>query len=261
MDRNHRRRFGQNFLDDAMAHAIASDLPISSGEEVLEIGPGHGALTRHLLQRADHVTSVEIDPECAALVRQQFASKPFTCIESDFLTFDLPAFCADHPHLWAAGNLPYNVATAILVRLLSEITHLRGIMAMVQYEVALRLCAQPGSSDYGSLSVLVASHCERTLLRKVGPENFTPRPNVDSATVLLTPLAHPLPAPPDFFDFVQSCFTHKRKRLANSLPGPWPKPTIEAAIAQLGLSTNARAEELSPQQFLDFYYQLKQFPT
>jgi len=260
MDRNRRRRFGQNFLDDAMAMAIASDLPLAPGDEILEIGPGHGALTRHLLQRATHVTSVEIDPECAALVRQQFSGRPFTVVESDFMTFDLANFCDQHPKLWAAGNLPYNVATAILVRLLGEIPRLQGIMAMVQYEVALRLCAEPGSSDYGSLSVLVAAHCDRTLLRKIGPEHFTPRPNVDSATVLLTPLAQPLQAPTGFFEFVQTCFTHKRKRLANSLPGPWPKPEIEAAITQLGLSYNARAEELSPQQFLDFYYLLHKNP-
>lgn len=253
MDRARRRRFGQNFLDDAMAHAIASDLPILPGEAILEIGPGHGALTKHLLPRASSVTAVEIDPECATIVSNLFQGKAFQVIQSDFMDFDLTAWCKSHGPFWAAGNLPYNVATGILVRLVQHIAHLRGIMAMVQYEVALRLTAQPGTSDYGSLSVLMDTYCERTFLRKIGPEHFTPRPNVDSATVLLTPRANPMQVPDDFFDFVQACFTHKRKRLSNSLVGPWPKPQIQEAIQALQLSEHARAEELTPSQFLEFY--------
>lgn len=260
MDRNRRRRFGQNFLDDAMAYAIASDLPILPGQTVLEIGPGHGALTKHLLGRAESVTAVEIDPECAEIVARTFHGRSFSVIESDFMKFDLGAWCDTHPKAWVAGNLPYNVATAILVRLVEHISRLQGIMAMVQYEVALRLTAQPGTSDYGSLSVFVASFCERQLLRKIGPEFFTPKPNVDSATVLLTPRETPLPVPSGFFDFVQACFTHKRKRLSNSLQGPWEKSQIHKATSELGLTQDARAEELSPEQFLQFFLLLHSSP-
>jgi len=250
MDRNRRRRFGQNFLDDTMAHAIANDLPILAGQEILEIGPGHGALTKHLIPRAAHVTSVEIDPECAALVGKQFADKSFSVIQADFMKFDVDAWLDTHPNAWAAGNLPYNVSTAIIAHLVERMHRLHGLMAMVQFEVAKRLCAEPCTSDYGSLTVLVAAHCERKFLRKVGPEFFTPRPNVDSATVLLTPRAQPLQSPAGFFDFVQACFAHKRKRLSNSLEGPWSKAQIMDAIQQMGLSEHTRAEELSPEQFL-----------
>jgi len=262
MDRNRRRRFGQNFLDDRMAQAIAGDLPIAPGERILEIGPGHGAMTRHLLGKAEHVTAVEIDPECAELVSQQFAGRNFNVIKQDFLQFHLVEFCAQQSApFWAVGNLPYNVGTAILVRLIEQITSLRGVMAMVQYEVAERLCADPGTSAYGSLTVFVAAHCDRQLLRKVGPEHFTPRPNVDSATVLLTPARHPLNPPHGFFEFVSACFTHKRKRLANSLVGPWEKPRVLEAISQLGWSDNVRAEELSPEQFVQFFQILHQDNT
>lgn len=256
MDRNHRRRFGQNFLDDAMALAIASDLPVKSGQPILEIGPGHGALTRHLLQRTEALTAVEIDPECAELVARTFAGRPITVINQDFMKFDLDSWCEAHPESWAAGNLPYNVATGILVRLVERIEKFSGVMAMVQYEVALRLCAQPCSSDYGSLSVFVAAHCDRKLLRKIGPEHFTPKPNVDSATVLLTPRKPIMATPPGFFEFVQACFAHKRKRLSNSLTGPWTKTQIMDAISGLGLGEHTRAEELSPEVFLDLYRSL-----
>ena len=233
-----------------MARAIALDLPVEPSQHALEIGPGQGALTRHLLPRVAHLTCVEIDSACAAQVRADFVGKPIEVVNADFMQFDLDGWCAEHPNSWVAGNLPYNVGTVILARLVQSMRLIRGVMAMVQYEVALRLCASPGTSDYGSLSVLVASHCERTLLRKVGPEHFTPRPNVDSATVLLTPRAVPLPAPLGFFEFVQACFAHKRKRLSNSLEGPWSRAQITAAVLAMGLTEHARAEELSPEQFL-----------
>ncbi|HSQ40687.1 MAG TPA: rRNA adenine N-6-methyltransferase family protein, partial [Fibrobacteraceae bacterium] len=117
---------------------------------------------------------------------------------------------------------------------------------------ASRLCAAPGSRDYGSLSVLVASYCHASLLRKIGPEHFTPQPHVDSATVLLTPLPTPLPVESDFFDFVQICFTHKRKSLTNSIVGPWSRSRIKEVLAKLEWPEHTRAEELSPQQFLIF---------
>ncbi len=233
-----------------MAYAIASDLPVQKAQHLLEIGPGHGALTRHLVGRSASITAVEIDPECAQKVESQFAKNGITVINQDFMHFDLDSFLDRHPGLWVAGNLPYNVATAILVRLVESMPRLEGIMAMVQYEVALRLCAKPGSSDYGSLSVLVSSNCNATLLRKVGPEHFTPKPNVDSATVLLTPRTPPLAVPPGFFEFVQSCFKHKRKRLSNSLEGRWSKAQVATAVADLGRSEHSRAEEFSPEDFL-----------
>jgi 16S rRNA (adenine1518-N6/adenine1519-N6)-dimethyltransferase len=257
MDRVRRRRFGQNFLDDAMARAIAADLPILQNQAILEVGPGHGALTRHLLERTSSLTSVEIDDACLPILQQQFGSDPrFTLVHSDFLRFDTVAWCKTHPAAWVAGNLPYNVGTAIIAGLMPLFSRFQGFMGMVQLEVAKRLCAQPGTSDYGSLSVWIACHADRRILRIIGPEHFTPRPHVDSATVLLTPLAQPFPAPAGFFEFVQDCFSQKRKRLTNSLEKVIPKAKVRAVLDSLELSEHTRAEELSPAQFLQIFQAL-----
>jgi 16S rRNA (adenine1518-N6/adenine1519-N6)-dimethyltransferase len=129
----------------------------------------------------------------------------------------------------------------------------KGFMGMVQLEVAERICASPCSSNYGSLSVLVSAYADTQILRKIGPEHFTPRPNVDSATMLLTPKADALAAPEGFFDFVRAAFTQKRKTLANSFGRAYDKKKIQEAIELLDYPTTVRAEELSPAQFLEFY--------
>jgi len=259
MDRARRRRFGQNFLDDAMASAIAHDLPLLPDQSVLEIGPGHGALTRHLLPLCSSLTSVEIDEACLPHLQSQFGSDPrFTLVHSDFLKFDTQTWCAAHPQAWCAGNLPYNVGTAIIADLMPILHRFQGFMGMVQLEVAERLCASPGTSAYGSLSVWIACHAQRQILRIVGPEHFTPRPHVDSATVLLTPLKQPFPAPEGFFEFVRACFSQKRKRLSNSLERTVPKETVRCALELCGLSENTRAEELAPSQFLALHRHLFQ---
>lgn len=256
MDRDRRRRFGQNFLDDAMAQAIAWDLPILPHEAILEIGPGHGAMTKHLIPRGCQLTAIEIDEECANLLKKQFTQDSVHIECLDFMQFDIDSYVQKAPPTWVAGNLPYNVATAILVRLIPKISNFRGIMAMTQLEVAERLCAQPGSRAYGSLSVLASAYCQRTLLRKVGPEHFTPRPNVQSATFLMQPRQDAPQCPNGFFEFVQQCFSHKRKRLSNSLESSWTKIQIQDTIAAMGKTEHCRAEELSLEEFLDLYHRL-----
>lgn len=254
MDRARRRKFGQNFLDAPTAELIAGDLPAAPGESILEIGPGHGALTEHLLRRGNPLTAVEIDPECVEFLKNKFAGVPdFSVVNADILDFDMDAWIAGHGKPWLTGNLPYNVSTAIVAKLMPLLRKTCGFMGMVQFEVAERFCALPGTSSYGSLSVWVSARAQGRILRKIGPEHFTPRPNVDSATVLLTPLADPLEAPAAFYDFVRAGFSQKRKRLANSLSGTVEKTKVLAALERLGLSENTRAEELSPQRFLDLY--------
>ncbi len=257
MDRFRRRRFGQNFLDDATAKMIAEDLPVQKHEEILEIGPGHGAMTAHLLKSGVPLTAVEIDEECVAVLQNKFRSDPhFSVIHSDFMKFDLSAWLASHPAARITGNLPYNVSTAIVARLMPKLSRTRGFMGMVQLEVAERLCAVPGTHAYGSLSVWVRAYGEPKILRKIGPEHFTPKPNVDSATVLILPREKPLEAPPAFFEWVQLAFAMKRKRLANALGKSFLKKEVFEALACLNLSENTRAEELSPEQFLELYRRL-----
>ena len=239
MDRARRRKFGQNFLDVPTAQMIAGDLPANAGDWVLEIGPGHGALTEHLIERAVQLTAVEIDEQCVEFLQEKFQGRENFHIENiDFLKFDLQAFLDAHEKPWVTGNLPYNVSTAIIA----------GLMPKLHF-----ICASPCSSNYGSLSVLVSAYADTQILRKIGPEHFTPRPNVDSATMLLTPKADALEAPEGFFDFVRAAFTQKRKTLANSFGRAYDKKKIQEAIELLDYPTTVRAEELSPAQFLEFY--------
>ena len=233
---------------------IAGDLPAEAGDYVLEIGPGHGALTEHLLGRAVQLTAVEIDEQCVEFLEQKFRGRENFRIENiDFLKFDLQGFLDAHARPWVTGNLPYNVSTAIIAGLMPKLHLTKGFMGMVQLEVAERICAMPCSSNYGSLSVLVSAFADTQILRKIGPEHFTPRPNVDSATMLLTPKECPLQAPEGYFDFVRAAFTQKRKTLANSFGRAYDKKKIQEAIELLDYPATVRAEELSPSQFLEFY--------
>ena len=233
---------------------IAGDLPAKASEAVLEIGPGHGALTEHLLDRGIDITAVEIDEQCVAILQEKFKGRENFHIENiDFLKFDLQAFLNAHEKPWVTGNLPYNVSTAIVAGLMPRLHMTKGFMGMVQLEVAERICASPCSSNYGSLSVLVSAFADTHILRKIGPEHFTPRPNVDSATMLLTPREKPLEVPEGYFDFVRAAFTQKRKTLANSFGKAYNKKKIQEAIELLDYPATVRAEELSPERFLEFY--------
>ncbi|HOG68564.1 MAG TPA: 16S rRNA (adenine(1518)-N(6)/adenine(1519)-N(6))-dimethyltransferase RsmA [Fibrobacteraceae bacterium] len=253
MDRARRRRFGQNFLDDSTAKLIADDLPVNN-QAILEIGPGHGAMTKHLLKKNVPLTAVEIDDQCATLLKDRFAEDSnFSIVNVDFLKFDILQWLEEHPLSWITGNLPYNVSTAIIAGLMPRLSKTSGFMGMVQLEVAERLCAVPCTKAYGSLSVWVRSFGEPRLLRKIGPEHFTPKPNVDSATIMIVPRENPIKAPEGFFDWVQLAFSMKRKRIANSLSTSYEKELVFKALSILNLSENTRAEELSPEQFLDLY--------
>lgn len=259
MDRDRRRRFGQNFLDKATAELLASDIPLGPGDSILEIGPGHGALTEPLLSRGVPVTAVEVDEECVAFLQEKFADNPnFHIVNQDILQFPIDEWLKKNPKPWLAGNLPYNIATGIVAKVMPLLKKTNGFMCMVQYEVAKRFCAEPHSSDYGSLSVWIRAHASGTLLRKIGPEHFTPRPNVDSATVMLTPLEQPLEAPAEFFEFVQASFSLKRKLITNSLSSRYEKTKIAEALERCCFSPNTRAEELSPEDLLQLYEVLEQ---
>lgn len=254
MDRDRRRRFGQNFLDAETANLIASDIPLETGNSILEIGPGHGALTEPLLSRGVPVTAVEVDEECVAVLREKFSGNSnFRIVNRDILRFPMDEWLKSNPKPWLVGNLPYNISTGIVAKVMPLLKKTHGFMCMVQEEVAERFCAEPHTRNYGSLSVWIRAHAEGKILRRIGPEHFTPRPNVRSATVLLTPLDEPLDAPPDFFEFVQEAFSQKRKVIANSLSKRFDKSSVFKALERSGLSPNTRAEELFPEELLELY--------
>ena len=263
MDRARRRHFGQNFLcNDAVIRAIAGDLPVRPGERILEIGPGHGALTQYLLRTEARVTAVEVDPDCVSYlrIRKERGDLPghLRIERCDFLKYDVEGYFAEEPDEkpWIVGNLPYNCATPILTGLVPRLDRVKGVMAMVQLEVAKRLCAEPGGKDFGFLSVLLQGRGRARILRRVEPANFKPVPKVMSATVMIEARPDPLPAGPEFHAFASLCFAQKRKMLYNTLSSAYPRDAVRAALAEMGVDETVRAEALSADRLFELFGKL-----
>ena len=254
-----RKRWGQNFLaNPATAERIADAARIGADDTVLEIGPGEGALTRPLAARARCVVAVEIDPLRAEALAGEFGPEGNVRIfQGDVLARPFGQWLAGAGA--AAGgtallvaNLPYNVATPILVAAIEDRATIRRSVATVQREVARRFVARPGSDDYGYLSVRAAAHASGRILFDLPPGAFRPRPKVMSSVLELTPLPDALDA-----DLVRRAlclaslgFNARRKTLANALSSAGPRARWESGLEALGKAAMARAEELSLEDFL-----------
>ena len=230
-----KKELGQHFLVDQNVLGVIGRLAELEPEDVvLEIGPGLGVLTRYLAARVAHVHAVELDESLAAQLQDVGANVEL--IVGDALRIDLAAL--DPPPRKLVSNLPYNVATPIVVESLDGLPTLERWCVMVQREVADRFFAAPGTKAYGAVSVLVQLASERTGFHPVSRTVFRPRPNVDSALVAF----RRLPLPPDYRQvkrIVEAAFAHRRKTLPNSV-----------ALAAVGRPANARAESLAPQEFV-----------
>lgn len=241
-------RLGQNFLADPnLLEAIVRDAALAAADIVLEVGVGEGVLTERLAAAAAHVHAIEIDrrlePSLAAL-----AATPSVSLHwGDAREADLGAL--DPPPTAMVANLPYAVATPVLLRTIEELPSLRRWTVMVQREIADRLRAAPGSRTYGSPSVLVQLACEVKMLRTVDPAVFKPRPRVESAILELRRTGSGGDAATR--ELVRAAFAHRRKSLARSLEHlrPGSLERTREALAELGLPENARAEQLSPGDF------------
>jgi 16S rRNA (adenine1518-N6/adenine1519-N6)-dimethyltransferase len=249
-----RRRFGQNFLDEEMSKKIAEDFPCAMQDCILEIGPGHGALTQWLLPKCSSLTAVEIDNFCIPKLQEKFKnSKNFNLIHKNFLQFDIETWLNEHSNSLIIGNLPYNMATAIITHILPHISKTKGCMFMIQFEVAERITAKAKNRSYGSLSVFCACYANSRIVRLIGPEHFNPKPKVNSATIMLEPLEKPIYTNSDFFKFVKIAFMQKRKTLANSLSIHYNKEKTISILKKLHFTENTRAEELSLNDFVSIY--------
>ena len=248
-----KKALGQHHLiDGSLCRPLIQFLvPALTPEDrtVLEIGPGGGVLTAELLAAGARVVGWELDLEWAAVLRRRFPPPGLSLVVGDALQIDwsrLP------PPTLVAGNLPYNVATAILERMLPHHERIPRAAVLVQKEVADRLVAKPGDEAYGSLSVLVAACAEARLLGRVKPGSFRPPPKVDSAFVGFT--LHPPPVPPEdlagFVAMVRLAFGQRRKTLRNSLAAGWGREKAEAVLAAVGLPEKVRAEALGLEELL-----------
>lgn len=254
------KRLGQHHLTSGALCRPLIEFLRPAGERVLEIGPGGGALTRELLAAgAAAVWGWELDPAWAAALAAELGRDPdgrrrVALVVGDALALDWRRLAGPRrPHL-VAGNLPYNVATPIVERMLtrSPAGAVERAAFLVQLEVAERLTARPGSRAYGALSVLVAAYADARLLGRVRPGSFRPPPRVDSAFVGLAP--HPPPLPPAemraLLRVVGLAFGQRRKTLRNALGAAWGKDEAVCVLERAGVPAGARAEELGLDGFL-----------
>ena len=245
------RELGQHFLvDQNILDVIGRLAELGPEDTVLEIGPGLGVLTTYLADRVARVHAVEIDRGLRPHLQDQLAGrKNIDLVFGDALTVDLGHL--DPPPTKLVANLPYQVATPIVVESIDGLPVVGSWCVMVQREVADRFFARPSTKAYGAVSVLVQLAAERTGFHPVSPQAFRPRPNVDSALVAF----RRLPLPEDYAGVkkvVAGAFAHRRKTLANSLAqaGLASRDEVFAALEKLERSPNVRAEELAPLDFV-----------
>ncbi len=251
------KSLGQNFLIESwVPQDIAAASGAGPGNGVLEIGPGIGPLTAELAKRADKVAAVELDRNLLPILAETLAGfYNVTVIPGDVMKLDLPALIGEQfsglsPMVCA--NLPYNITTPVITLLL-ESGLFSAITVMIQKEVAQRICAAPGSKDYGAFSVLCQYYGKTELLFDVPRECFLPAPKVTSAVVRLTPCPPPKCVHDRelFFQVVRGGFALRRKTLLNALSAAFPlsKEALAAAIAAAGLPADIRGERLGIPEF------------
>jgi len=247
------QKLGQHFLTQGgILERIASAACPQSEPLVIEIGPGRGALTRHLLARAARVVALELDRDLVEHLRREFADEPrLDLLHTDVLRADLGGW---GPAV-VAGNLPYYITSPILDKVAAAHATVRRGVFLVQKEVADRIAAGPGQRDYGYLTVALQLFFDAARLFTVKPGAFRPPPEVDSAVVRLEPngraAALGIEDPAAFRRFAALCFRQKRKMLRNNLAGVYPRDQVNALP-----EASARAEQLSLEQIAALYHRL-----
>ena len=245
-----RKRFGQHFLHDpAVVRRIVDAVSPAGGERVVEVGPGRGALTWALLERAKNLDAIEIDRDLAQLLLADPRAKPGLHMHvQDVLQMDFVALRGTGPPLRIVGNLPYNISTPLLFHLLRQRAAIADMHFMLQREVVERMAASPGTRDYGRLTIMVAAYAEVEHLFDVGPGAFRPPPKVWSAIVRLRPSAAPrfaIGSDRALRNVVTAAFSHRRKTLRNGLKGLLADRDIEAC----GIDPDLRPETIAPAQW------------
>jgi len=242
-----RKRFGQNFLvSPGVIRNIVAGIKPTAGDLMVEIGPGLGALTGPLLERLDHLHVVEIDRDLIARLRRRFSPERVTIHDGDALQFD---FGALGENLRVVGNLPYNISTPLLFHLATFAPSVRDMHFMLQKEVVDRMVAEPGTADYGRLSVMLQYRFDMARLFVVPPGAFDPAPKVDSAIVRLIPRPASMLTVRDealLAKVVLAAFGQRRKMLRNNLR----ELVDEAAFQSAGIAPTARAEELAVADYI-----------
>lgn len=253
-----KKSLGQNFLVDAnIQRKIVEALDPSPDDEVMEIGPGQGALTRHLAGRVGRLVLVELDDGLAARLAKEFAETPSVrVIHRDVLKVPLEEVSADPARLKVIGNIPYNITTPILFGMLERRPRPREIVLMVQREVAERILAPPGSKTYGALAVGVRAVAEVERVMNVGRTAFRPVPDVESAVIRVVPHDPPRLAPEDeasLRTLTRFAFGQRRKQFQRILRDAYrlSAEKVEAVGREVGMDLQARPESFPPERFIE----------
>jgi 16S rRNA (adenine1518-N6/adenine1519-N6)-dimethyltransferase len=263
-----KKHYGQNFITDQnLLKKIVDSANIGPECGVIEVGPGFGALTQHLVVKAKKVLAFEIDKELIPLLQSQFINDPgFILIHQDILDVHIDevihTYLSDCKEIVVVANLPYYITTPILMRFLETSQKVSRLILMMQHEVAMRITGKPNTKDYNALSIVIQYLAKAKLLFKVPRTVFIPAPNVDSAIVHLeikeTKELNPQ-VEPRFFDFVHQCFTQRRKTLMNNLKASnlgKSKEEYEISLTSLGIALDARSEQLDVLTFLHLFHLL-----
>jgi 16S rRNA (adenine1518-N6/adenine1519-N6)-dimethyltransferase len=254
-----RKRFGQNFLrDDSIIEAIARAIAPTDADHVLEIGPGEGALTQALITSGCRLDAIELDRDLRTRLLAAFSTHiGFTLHSADALQFDFASLATDNTRLRVVGNLPYNISTPLIFKLLDQSEVIADMHFMLQLEVVERLAASPGGKDWGRLGVMAQFQCEVELLFEVPPDAFYPPPKVQSAVVRLTPYStSPFPdvERADLARVVTQAFAQRRKTLRNNFKGV----LTDADWGALQIDPSTRAETLTIDDFISVTHRLIQ---
>lgn len=255
-----RRRFGQNFLNDTnIIDRIVRSINPKQDDNLIEIGPGQGALTAPLVESCPQLQAIEIDRDLIPGLLAQFAKYPkFHIHKQDALAVDFTQFAERGP-LRIVGNLPYNISTPLIFHLLSFNTVIQDMHFMLQKEVVERLAATPNNKNYGRLSIMVQYYCQAELLFEVPPECFQPKPKVDSAIIRLIPHKTPPYEAENIAvltELVQKAFQQRRKTLRNSLKQWLSLEQLDKLVDLGDIDIGLRPENLSVHDYVTLSNQI-----
>ncbi len=255
-----KKKFGQNFLvDQNILSKIVSTPNITKNTLAIEIGPGMGSLTEHLINKAKHVIAYEIDKDLLPILEENFNGDSFTLINDDFLNRDvdkdIESLNMEFDNVCVVANLPYYITTPIIMKILEESVKVKELVLMMQLEVARRLTSKPSTKDYNSLSIAIQYKTKAAIALKVPKTVFIPAPNVDSAVVKLNVIENREVTPINekhFFHLVRVSFTQRRKTLVNNLHVAYneSKEYYQNVLNSLDIDERVRAESLSVNDFI-----------
>ena len=247
-DVNPKKFLGQHFLiDDNISKKIVDNINFKKFKKVIEIGPGKGALTKHLLHIKDILTLIEVDNESVVFLKNEFLNEKLDIIENDFLKFDIQSAYPSEENILIIGNFPYNISSQILFKSIDNYKSVKAIIGMFQKEVAERIISKNNSKQYGILSVKTQLFYDTKILFDVSPNVFFPKPKVNSAVISLTRKENiNIDCDLELLDrIIKLSFQHRRKKIKNSLK----KLDIEENILEDSIF-DSRPEQLTIEEFV-----------